>query len=113
MRMIVTRRALAVGCAVAVALPATGAVAYAAGAASGVITACVSSHGALRVVGAKTPCRKGERRLDWNRRGPAGAQGPAGSRGPAGARGPEGSRGPQGPRGEQGPAGPAGSSTSG
>ncbi|WP_214327624.1 collagen-like protein [Nonomuraea sediminis] len=111
MRMIVTKRLLAVGGAVVV-LSATGAVAYAAGSSSGVITACVSSGGSVRVVSASTKCKKGERRLDWNREGPQGPQGAEGARGPQGSQGAEGARGPQGergPRGAQGPAGPAGS----
>ncbi|MFI6596795.1 hypothetical protein ACIBHX_11105 [Nonomuraea sp. NPDC050536] len=99
MRMIVTKRLLAVSGAVVV-LSATGAAAYAAGSSSSVITACVSSGGSVRVVSASTKCKKGERRLDWNREGPQGPQGAEGSRG---------SQGERGPRGAQGPAGPAGS----
>jgi hypothetical protein len=52
----------------------------------------------LRVVDQASDCRRNERPLVWNLRGP---QGPAGAQGPAG---------PAGPAGAVGPAGPAGAS---
>src|SRR4051794_13629060 len=65
------------------------------------IYACASkASGALRVVAAKTHCRKSERRISWT---VAGSRGPAGV---PGARGPTGLAGPAGPAGPQGPAGP-------
>ncbi|HET6174804.1 MAG TPA: PPC domain-containing protein [Gaiellales bacterium] len=51
----------------------------------------------LRVASAASDCRRNERPLTWNLRGPqglAGAPGPAGPAGPAGATGPAGPRGP-------------------
>src|SRR4051794_13822510 len=88
--------------------------AYATGLTSSATTirACAAkSNGALRAVNARTPCRKGERRLTWNtvgRRGVAGVQGPAGIAGGPGPAGPQGPAGPAGPGGPAGPVGPAG-----
>lgn len=75
---------------------------------NGVIHGCRKVEGgALRVI-AGTRCRAGERRLDWNQKGVAGATGPAGPAGAAGPAGPAGPPGPAGPAGPTGPAGPAG-----
>ncbi len=55
------------------------------------IYACVNRHtGSARFVGAKTKCRKTERRVSWNTAGPAG---PAGKPGATGATGTSGSNG--------------------
>jgi hypothetical protein len=58
--------------------------------------------GKLRVLDADERCRRGERRLTWNRRGrrgPAGAQGTVGTTGAPGVAGAPGARGPDGSRG--------------
>jgi lamin tail-like protein/collagen triple helix repeat protein len=80
-----------------------------------VITACVKKTGGqVRIVGSKASCRRGERALSWNTRGPAGergANGAAGTPGPAGpigAVGAKGDTGPPGVAGRAGPTGPAG-----
>jgi hypothetical protein len=71
---------------------------------NGVIHGCRKVQGgALRVVARDAACRRGEKPLSWNRRGPVGPAGPAGAAGPAG---PKGEQGPQGPAGPQGPEGP-------
>jgi len=78
----------------------------------GVISACYSPNGDLRVIDAQDSCRPGkETPLTWNQRGPQGPTGPAGAQGqpgPAGPAGPQGERGPQGETGPTGPAGPQG-----
>lgn len=59
------------------------------------IRACVKKQGGwLRVISAGERCRRGERSLSFNRKGPPGPQGP---QGPAGGQGPEGSAGLSGP----------------
>jgi hypothetical protein len=71
------------------------------------IRACYSKKsGALRVVKGNKRCRRTERSLKWNKRGPAGARGPAG---PIGAAGSTGAAGTDGQAGATGPQGPAGS----
>src|SRR6476469_2672271 len=57
----------------------------------GVIHGCYASSGGLRVVDAGQGCLKSETSLDWNQRGPAGAQG---DRGPEGPPGPAGAAAP-------------------
>lgn len=91
---------------------------------AGVVCACVSKPGQLRIVSATTRCQPHEERVTWHigspggllgrpgPAGPAGPAGPVGPAGPAGRPGPQGVAGPQGPAGPQGlpgPAGPAGS----
>lgn len=77
--------------------------------------ACVSSAGAITIVGATTTCAAGFTKIHWNELGPVGpkgatgATGPRGAIGPAGPKGSAGATGPQGPEGPQGPAGTAGS----
>jgi len=51
----------------------------------------------LRVVDAGSDCRRNERPLIWNLRGPQGPAGLAGAAGPAGPAGPTGPAGPAGP----------------
>src|SRR5688500_16272074 len=64
------------------------------------IKACYSKKtGELRVKKAGKKCKRGEKRLAWNKRG---VRGP---RGKAGAQGPKGDAGATGPTGAQGPAG--------
>jgi Lamin Tail Domain/Collagen triple helix repeat (20 copies) len=77
--------------------------------ADGVIVACQKpGKGFLRVVKEAGDCRRNERVVTWNERGPAGPAGAAGSQGPAGPAGPAGPPGPAGAKGDTGPAGPAG-----
>jgi hypothetical protein len=67
------------------------------------ISACVNkSTGLVRIA---RKCKKSERRIAWNVRGPRGARGPAGA---DGARGPTGPAGVPGAKGAIGPTGPAG-----
>jgi len=68
----------------------------------GVIHACKSKHGALRVA---AMCRRTEQPLVWNVAGP---KGDPGDPGPAGPAGPPGADGQPGPAGPEGPAGPQG-----
>lgn len=71
---------------------------------AGTIHACVKKKGgAVRVVGAKTKCKKGENKLSWNTAGPAG---PPGLRGLLGATGATGATGAPGATGATGPMGP-------
>jgi Lamin Tail Domain/Collagen triple helix repeat (20 copies) len=105
-----------------VAAPAGGAVAIARTPhdATSVIHGCVRKNGRLRLVAENAVCRRHERPISWNVRGPEGEPGspgppgptgPPGADGPAGADGapgPDGSRGPPGPQGERGPQGPKG-----
>jgi hypothetical protein len=91
---------------------------------TGVYTGCYAvSTGALRLVSARIRCDRGERRVHWGRRGPAGpiglqgpqgdpgpqggegAQGPSGATGATGSPGPAGAVGPTGPQGDPGPQG--------
>jgi hypothetical protein len=102
------------GLSAAVLVGATG-LAGAGAHADGVIVACQKpGKGFLRVVGQASGCRRNERVVTWNERGPAGEQGPpgpagaAGAQGPAGPPAPAGPPGPKGDTGAQGPAGPQG-----
>jgi len=91
-----------------VAGAAAGGLAFAA-AGGGAITACAGKRtGALRLA---TNCRRGERPVLWNQRGPAGTPGSVGPSGPTGPAGPRGSAGSPGPAGPTGPAGAAGPSS--
>ncbi len=55
---------------------------------TGRISACfVARSGHIRLVNSTTRCRRGERKLTWNQRGPAGVRGPAGATGRAGSKG--------------------------
>src|SRR4051794_40865105 len=68
--------------------------------ASSKITACVvkkgKTSGALRIVAAKTKCKKTEKRITWNQKGVRGTAGPAGAAGTAGGTGPAGTAGTAG-----------------
>jgi hypothetical protein len=64
--------------------------------------------GLVRIVGEPSDCRRHERHLSWNVKGPAGQQGPPGPPGASGAQGPAGPPGAAGPTGPPGPSGPAG-----
>ena len=94
---------------VVVALVSTTAIAGAGAGADGVIVACQKpGKGFLRVVRDASECKRNERVVTWNERGPAGPAGPQGSIGPPGPAGPAGAPGPKGDAGERGPAGQAG-----
>src|SRR5882724_378501 len=85
--------------------------------ANGVISACVSHEGEVRVINPNFGgrCRSSESGISWNQvgaPGPAGPQGPDGAPGPWGAPGPTGPAGPAGPPGPAGPTGPAGATGS-
>jgi hypothetical protein len=104
--------------ALALAAPAGAAVALrdAPDAATRRIQACAAKKdGRLRIVPNGRHCRRQERPVSWNVRGPAGApgfpgppgmQGPSGPKGAAGPKGGQGERGPEGPRGPKGDRGP-------
>jgi hypothetical protein len=74
------------------------------------------ANGRIRLVRRTRACRRAERLVRWNARGPKGLRGPrglrglTGERGPAGANGLDGAPGPAGPPGAIGEAGPPGSS---
>ena len=92
------------------ALPAGGAVAVVRTPhdATAVIQACARKDGRLRLVARASDCRRSERAVSWNVKGPQGELGPPGPAGQIGPAGPEGAPGPPGPQGELGPQGPKG-----
>jgi hypothetical protein len=88
--------------AAAIAVAATGSIAWAAiPGAGGVIQGCYDSGGNLKVVEA-LPCAKGYTALQWNQQGPQGLQGPKGDKGDLGPQGPGGPQGPKGDKGDKG-----------
>jgi len=102
-----------------IAAPAGGAVAVARSPhdATTVIQACVRKDGRLRLVTMTSHCRRRERPISWNVRGPQGDPGLLGPEGPPGPTGPpgaggatgtDGAAGPPGSQGERGPQGPKG-----
>ena len=75
------------------------------------IKACYSKKsGDLRIKKPGKKCKRGEKKLAWNKRGVKGLRGPAGPQGPQGE---TGEQGPIGPTGAQGPAGSSGGSGGG
>lgn len=80
--------------------------------AANVLQACVlQPGGTVRLVNTPRACRRVERYITWNQKGPAGPPGPVGPAGPNGIpgfQGPAGPPGPAGPVGATGPAGPQG-----
>ena len=108
----------------AAAAPAGGVVALhdLSGATPARIQACAKQkEGRLRIVAKRSDCRRNERPVSWNARGPrgepgrpggAGPQGPSGPPGPAGIKGAPGTPGPPGPQGPPGPKGDAGTTIS-
>ena len=99
----------------AVAVLGVVAVAFAAAAIpddDGTIHACrMLKSGNIRVVADPDSCRRKERKISWNIRGPKGDAGPAGvagSQGPPGEQGTTGEPGVAGPPGPAGPQGPKG-----
>jgi hypothetical protein len=64
----------------------------------GRIVACYAKKsGDLRVLAKGTKCRRAEKKLRWNQRGPRGTAGQGGAPGTAGSTGPTGPSGAQGP----------------
>jgi hypothetical protein len=95
--------------AAAIALTALGGLAAAQGAQDETIEACANrKSGLVRVVGEAARCRRNERPVSWNVRGPEGPAGPIGPQGATGPQGPVGSQGEPGLPGLPGPAGPQG-----
>ncbi len=90
---------------------------FAHGGNAALVHSCVKSSGAVRIVGARSKCHRGERALDWPKsargaRGAPGLSGPPGARGPTGLAGPTGAPGAAGAKGERGPTGAGGSNSS-
>src|SRR4051794_5393576 len=79
-------------------------------AASGTINACFATKtGAIRVVdSAKPKCKKGEKAIGWNQKGPTGASGVAGVAGAPGGPGAQGAKGETGAQGSKGETGEQG-----
>jgi hypothetical protein len=115
------RPLLLIGVLVAVTFSLTaGAANTTANAKQKVIRACVTKkNGSVRIIGAKTRCKRGQKLLTWNQvgvKGPSGQgvtgnlgpQGPAGPTGATGAAGATGATGAKGDTGTTGPAGQAG-----
>src|SRR5690348_2099703 len=105
--MIITRSRVAGVAAGVIALTASVAGAYAAGAATSPeradqnITACANTKtGVLRLATATKPCTTSESAVSWDPNGPEGKQGETGPAGPAGPKGDTGQPGQQGPQGE-------------
>ena len=97
--------------------------AFAHGGNTALVHSCVKSSGAVRIVGARSKCHRGERALDWPKSargargapglsGPPGARGPTGLAGPTGAPGAPGAAGSPGAKGDRGPTGTGGSNSS-
>ena len=87
-------RAIVIACVTAFAVASATAFAGAGARADGVIVGCrKSGKGFLRVVRDSSDCRRTERVVTWNERGPAGAQGAAGSCWCSGAGGSPGAEG--------------------
>lgn len=77
--------------------------------AGGKIRACVNKgNGNVRIVDRDDDCRRNERFVTWNRRGPQGPMGPAGAPGAPGAKGDKGDPGQPGEKGEKGDKGDKG-----
>jgi hypothetical protein len=79
----------------------------------GKISGCYAKKtGALRVVSDGKKCKKNEKALFWNQKGPKGDVGPQGPKGSSGgstgSSGGPGQKGPQGPKGDKGPKGDPG-----
>ncbi len=84
-RLLSTTLAAGVALAGVVAIPAGGATA------ASTYKACANKKtGEMRLVVKGKKCKKNEKKLKWNVKGPAGSSGAPGAQGPAGARGPAG-----------------------
>ena len=102
-------RAIVIAGVTVIAFASATAFAGAGARADGTIVGCQKpGKGFLRVVRDASDCRRNERVISWNERGPAGPQGPKGDTGAAGPAGPIGLAGPIGPAGAAGAAGQAG-----
>lgn len=111
--MTISRRVITTTAVGALALGTAGVAVASVPSANGVIHACLSPPGTVRVIDtdAGQTCRSNETPLDWNQQGlpgPQGVPGSAGVQGPAGPAGPKGDTGPAGPQGPPGQTGPAG-----
>ena len=88
---------------IAVVIAAAGLAMAANTSGDGTITACVSGKSKqLSLASSKNRCGHGEKTLQWNQRGPAGARGPDGPKGADGPTGPQGVQGIQGVPGNPG-----------
>jgi hypothetical protein len=107
----VTRRGTAVLVAATISLLAALATASQAGAAT--YYACVKKNGSARIYSKKPKCKRGESKLSWNNRGPAGLNGANGKNGANGANGANGNNGKEGPAGPFGEVLPSGKTETG
>ena len=85
-----------------------GAMAAATGGSTSTLSACVARSGDMRLVSEGNTCRRNERLVTWNVKGPRGKTGAVGATGPIGATGPTGDTGLTGATGATGAVGPAG-----
>ncbi len=85
-----------------------GAMAVAASGSTSTLSACVARSGDMRLLAEGKTCRRGERLITWNVKGPRGRTGAVGATGPNGATGPAGEAGATGATGSQGPVGAIG-----
>ncbi|HWG07456.1 MAG TPA: hypothetical protein VN672_00455 [Solirubrobacteraceae bacterium] len=92
-----TRRGTLLVAAATISLFAALATASQAGAAT--YYACVKKNGSAHVYAKKPKCKKGESKLSWNSRGPAGKDGVSGKNGANGSNGLNGTNGKEGPPG--------------
>jgi hypothetical protein len=88
---------LATGLGVAAVLIAIAGAYALASSSGGTITVCVNRKGGALYRAKK--CAKGDRKLSWNKQGPAGPAGEPGAQGPRGTQGQQGIQGLQGPSG--------------
>lgn len=82
--------------ALAVALGGGGGYAVAAMSRSKTITVCANKKSGLLYLHRRGRCKRGQTRVSWNQRGPAGPRGAAGAQGPQGLQGQTGLTGPSG-----------------
>lgn len=76
--------------------------------ADGVVRACVTSKGKIRLLAPGDACDAKETAVSWNQVGPQGPKGDTGDTGPQGPKGDTGAPGPKGDKGAQGAQGPQG-----
>jgi len=66
------------------------------------VSACTTKSKAVRILGYKVKCHKGEKKFTWSIRGQQGIKGTAGARGVKGDKGATGATGARGPAGKPG-----------